>query len=204
MLKINFKARNKQHLEHAFIFSLVLFILIFYAFKEFDIKTEIKSYEPPIIIIDEIPAIELEKRPAPPDRPKIPVESELDEFPDEVTIQPTDFAHITRLTDIPQPPDPTDDPVVPFAMLSEKPQIIFKGKPVYPELAIKAGIQGTVYVTVTIGKTGLVEKVELLKSVPMLDEAALAAAKKCRFKPAKQRDKFVRVRISLPFKFELR
>jgi protein TonB len=37
----------------------------------------------------------------------------------------------------------------------------------------------------------------------MLDEAALSAAKKCRFKPAKQRDRFVRVKVSMPFKFKL-
>jgi TonB family protein len=38
----------------------------------------------------------------------------------------------------------------------------------------------------------------------MLDEAAVSAAKKCTFKPAKQRDKFVKVKMSIPFDFRLK
>ena len=64
-------------------------------------------------------------------------------------------------------------------------------------------IEGTVVVKVLIGKKGLVEKAEIFKSIPILDEAALKAAKKCIFKPAKQRDKLVKVWMSIPFKFKL-
>jgi TonB family protein len=38
---------------------------------------------------------------------------------------------------------------------------------------------------------------------PMLDESALAAARKAKFTPAKQRDIFVRVRVNIPFEFKL-
>jgi outer membrane biosynthesis protein TonB len=38
----------------------------------------------------------------------------------------------------------------------------------------------------------------------MLDEAAQAAAMQCKFKPAKQRDKFVKVKMNIPFDFHLR
>jgi len=38
----------------------------------------------------------------------------------------------------------------------------------------------------------------------MLDSAALEAAKKCKFKPAKQRDKTVRVKMHMPFQFTLK
>ena len=154
-------------------------------------------------MIDEIPPVEKLKRPTPPEKPKIPVESDSDEFPEQVTIAPTDFSNLSHLTDIPEPPEAPEDPIVPFELLSQKPEIIYMEKPVYPELARKAGIEGTVYVTVTVGKTGYVEHAEVLKSIPMLDAAALSAAKKCRFTPAKQRDRFVRVRVSLPFKFKL-
>jgi protein TonB len=57
---------------------------------------------------------------------------------------------------------------------------------------------------VTIGKTGKVEDAKILKSLPMLDEAALSAARKCTFKPAKQRDKAVKVKMSIPFDFKLK
>jgi protein TonB len=71
-------------------------------------------------------------------------------------------------------------------------------------LSKKAGIQGNVVITVTIGKDGRVEDAKVFKSIPMLDDAALKAAKKCIFKPAKQRDKFVKVKMNIPFNFKLR
>ncbi|MEJ2055699.1 MAG: energy transducer TonB, partial [Calditrichaceae bacterium] len=76
--------------------------------------------------------------------------------------------------------------------------------PKYPDLARKAGIEGIVVITVTIGKDGKVEDAKVFKSLPMLDEAALKAAKKCTFKPAKQRDKTVRVKMNIPFHFRLK
>jgi len=47
--------------------------------------------------------------------------------------------------------------------------------------------------------------VKILKSSgnQMLDQAALVAAKQSKFTPAKQRDKFVRVWVSIPIKFRL-
>jgi protein TonB len=48
-------------------------------------------------------------------------------------------------------------------------------------------------------------EVQVLKSSgnQMLDQEALAAARKWKFSPAKQRDKFVRVYISIPMEFKL-
>jgi protein TonB len=52
---------------------------------------------------------------------------------------------------------------------------------------------------------GSIMDVQILKSSgnQMLDEAALAAARKWKFTPAKQRDKFVRVYVSIPVNFRL-
>jgi TonB family protein len=52
-----------------------------------------------------------------------------------------------------------------------------------------------------IDKKGNIEKAEILKSVPMLDEAALAAAWQLKFTPGKQRDRFVKVWMAVPFNF---
>lgn len=48
------------------------------------------------------------------------------------------------------------------------------------------------------------EKVEILRSVPLLNEAAIEAARQFKFKPGKQRDKLVKVWVSIPFNFSLR
>ena len=51
---------------------------------------------------------------------------------------------------------------------------------------------------------GDVEKVEVVKSHPMLDDAAIAAAKQFKFKPGKQRDRYVKVWMTIPFTFRLK
>jgi periplasmic protein TonB len=55
----------------------------------------------------------------------------------------------------------------------------------YPKAAREKGIQGTVKLRVTIGKTGRVLRVKLLKGIGHgLDELAIKALKKSKFKPA--------------------
>ena len=47
----------------------------------------------------------------------------------------------------------------------------------YPGFAHAAGVQGVVIVEATIGVDGRVQRARLLRSVPLLDEAALAAVR---------------------------
>ena len=88
--------------------------------------------------------------------------------------------------------------------MSEKPVLVKQIPPVYPPIAITANIEGTVTVKVLIDTKGNVEKAEILKSIPMLNEAAIKAALQYNFTPAKQFDKYVKVWMSIPFKFSLR
>ena len=90
-----------------------------------------------------------------------------------------------------------------YYSLTEKPEIVEQGIPKYPELAKKAGIEGTVVVKVLVGYEGNVESTELVKSVEVLDEAALEAARQFKFSPAKLDGKPVKVWMALPFKFKL-
>jgi TonB family protein len=66
-----------------------------------------------------------------------------------------------------------------------RPELI--GKPVrqYPEVAQRAGLQGTVIVEVVIDTEGCVRRPRILKGVPLgLDGAALAAVRSWTFQPA--------------------
>lgn len=56
--------------------------------------------------------------------------------------------------------------------------------PVYPPEAVAAGAEGVVVVEATISPTGEVTDVEVLRSVPLLDEAAVAAVSEWRYTPA--------------------
>ncbi|MEC9456729.1 MAG: energy transducer TonB [Candidatus Neomarinimicrobiota bacterium] len=79
-------------------------------------------------------------------------------------------------------------------------------RPTYPEIAQEAGIEGVVIVQAFIDKKGRVKETLILKGVPNtgLDEAAMEAIRKTRFRPAKQRERAVGVWISIPVNFKLK
>jgi TonB family protein len=94
--------------------------------------------------------------------------------------------------------------VMKFDEVEKKPEILNSECPEYPNSAHKAGVEGTVVVTIVINEKGEVEEANILKSVPGLDEAALQAAKKCKFKPARYNGEAVKVSMRIPFKFSLK
>jgi len=64
-----------------------------------------------------------------------------------------------------------------------EPRKIRDVKPVYPDVAQVAGVQGIVIVEVLIEVDGSVRDVKVLRSVPMLDQAAVDAVRQWRFTP---------------------
>jgi TonB family protein len=86
-----------------------------------------------------------------------------------------------------------------------KPKMIHKEQPVYPEEARKQEIAGMAVVTITIDEQGGVEKAKIYISAhPLLDEAAINAAKKCKFNPGHLNGKPVKIKMNVPFKFNLK
>jgi protein TonB len=92
------------------------------------------------------------------------------------------------------------------AFVDRFPEPIVRVKPRYPDLAHQAGVEGTVMVFVLVGKDGRVREVKLdpEKHQPMLDAAALEAARTWTFEPAVSNGRAVPVWVSVPFKFALR
>lgn len=75
---------------------------------------------------------------------------------------------------------------------------------IYPEIARRAGIQGTVYVEVFIDENGDVVKAIVKKGIGAgCDESAIAAVEKTKFRPGTQRGKPVKVRLAVPIRFRL-
>ena len=56
-------------------------------------------------------------------------------------------------------------------------------KPVYPAIAQNAGVTGVVIIEATIGPDGKVIDAKVLRSVPLLDQAALDAVRQWEYKP---------------------
>jgi TonB family protein len=87
----------------------------------------------------------------------------------------------------------------------EAPVLVYFAPPKYPEAAKKSGREGEVKIKLTVDKEGRVVNVELFESnaTEAMDQAALEAAKKCRFKPAKKKGVPVQAHVMVPFHFRL-
>jgi periplasmic protein TonB len=84
-------------------------------------------------------------------------------------------------TDTP-PPIHATAPIRGSALL-EPPVKIRDVSPVYPEAARLARVEGKVVIEAVIGPTGEVVNAVVLRSTPLLDEAALAAVRQWRYTP---------------------
>lgn len=89
-------------------------------------------------------------------------------------------------------------------VFDEPPEVIERVRPVYPELARLAELEGVVLLKVGIDEQGRVREAIVLESVPGLDEAALEAVRRWRFRPARQRDVPVPVWYYVPIRFSLK
>jgi protein TonB len=90
-----------------------------------------------------------------------------------------------------------------YVYVEELPEAITKVPPSYPDLAREAGVDGQVVVQALVGKDGRVKDTRVVKSIAMLDEAAVAAVKQWVFKPALSNNKPVAVWVAVPVRFSL-
>jgi TonB family protein len=84
----------------------------------------------------------------------------------------------------------------------EPPQLRTGINPVYPEEAKEKGITGRVYIKVFINKKGKATKTIILKGYPELNQAAIDAVMKAKYKPAKYQKEKVGVWITLSLIFK--
>ena len=160
---------------------------------EYTIVKEIESFD--------IPQTEQIKIPEPPARPSVPVASEDEFFDEDITIEDTDF---DDFEDWDAPPA-QDAPKFKFIPFDKPPKPRVPVRPIYPDIAQEAGIEGTVYIQFFIDVKGNVTEAYVTKGMPNtgLDDAALTAVKKSKWYPAQQRDKKVGVWQTVPVVFSL-
>lgn len=97
-----------------------------------------------------------------------------------------------------------DAPPADFVPFEKEPVVIKRIEPVYPEIAKRAGVEGTVWVKLWVDKEGKVHKVVIMKSdAEVLNQAAIDAAQQFLFTPAMQHNGPVAVWVSFPFRFKL-
>ena len=102
--------------------------------------------------------------------------------------------------------DIDDDPLPgDFIPVEIYPEIIYKERPEYPRLARQAQLEGIVYLRVLVKQDGSVGDaiVEKTSGIASLDDAALKAVFGCKFKPAIQNGRPIKVWVSFPYEFIL-
>jgi protein TonB len=79
-------------------------------------------------------------------------------------------------------------------------------KPVYPSEAKRLKQEGKVILSIFIGVSGKIDKVEITESsgFPLLDDAALAAARRSQLRPAFVANRPVPSKIEAPYRFVLK
>jgi len=189
--------------------TLALLITIFQLARQFSFApSELKTSNFIIEVADIPPTEQMRNPPTPPARPSVPVPTESELVREDITIQSTEL----DLAELPPPPPvedryenfrfiPYDEPPVPIGGYAA---ILTNLK--YPEIARKSGIEARVVVAVLIDERGNSVKTQILSSTVSImgfNEAAQKAVMLVKWKPAKQRDRAVKVWVSYPIRFQL-
>ncbi len=99
-----------------------------------------------------------------------------------------------------------DGPPPDFVPVEKQPQPLPGNAPppIYPEIARRAGVEGTVWVKIWVDKEGNPKKALIMKSdAELFNQPAIDAAMKWKFTPAIMNNGPVSVWVSIPFKFKL-
>ena len=195
-----FKAKYGRYVRNSVWWAFLVHMLVFALSPEFTFKPY-RLKEEKFEVVDVPDNIEIPPPPQEVAPPQVPVVAAEGEESDE-DIAPTTF---DSFEDMPPPPPPSGGSGDVFLAFDEPPVMIDFSSPAYPPLAREAGIEGTVAVRVLVNEEGKVIAADILSSdvTPAMEKAALEAAKKCRFRPAKQRTVPVKAHVMIPFNFQL-
>lgn len=95
---------------------------------------------------------------------------------------------------------------VPVGSVAQPPVLTHRVQPDYPQQARREKVHGLVLLEAVLDRNGRVEPgVKVLQSIPMLDDEAIEAVRRWRFKPARNRGgEPLRVIVEIPIRFVLR
>jgi periplasmic protein TonB len=109
------------------------------------------------------------------------------------------------VTNPPPPPEPPPPPPKPVRLHAgmQAPVKIVNVDPFYPSMAQTARVKGVVILEAIIDERGSVKSVSVLRSIQLLDQAAVDAVRKWRFTPARLNGEAVPVVMTVTVNFEL-
>jgi periplasmic protein TonB len=96
------------------------------------------------------------------------------------------------ISELPPPPPPPPPPPLPPPVARaplriggelKAPALVERVEPEYPPIAARAQVQGVVILEAVVDRHGRVEDVRVLRSIPLLDKAAITAVRQWRYSP---------------------
>ncbi|MEO6235734.1 MAG: energy transducer TonB [Vicinamibacterales bacterium] len=90
-----------------------------------------------------------------------------------------------------------------LADLPVSPRKIVDARPLYPDIARSARVQGTIIMEAVLDTNGRVTQLRVLQSVPLLDQAAIDAVRQWRYTPSLYGGRPVSVLMTITVRFTL-
>jgi len=136
-------------------------------------------------------------------RPSIPIEADEESEIDTLEFMDTDIDSFGDWGAPPPPPQSNSRPK--WVQYDQAPTPKKTLRPKYPDICKQAGIEGTVVISFWVDETGMVDQssIEILQSIPCLDQVCINEIKKSKWRPARQGRQKVGVPLSMPFNFTL-
>lgn len=202
---------HRKVTELAMASALAIVLVFSLAFRGISLsETPLIDQQPIVLEVEQIPMTEQVRRQPPPPRPQVLVPTDDIDVPEEETLAGLDAFDFSQIPPPPEPPkvdessdifvvyDTAPEPVGGWSELYKQLQ--------YPAVAVRAGVEGRVLVSALINTKGIVEETKILKesgSGVGFEKAAEQAIQSLRFKPAMQRDRPVKVWVTVPVSFSL-
>lgn len=152
--------------------------------------------------------------PTPPPELPVPIEIPVAEFAENNSVKDgIEQKDITQVNEQPALPPKEETKIeeetVYFVAVEEMPEPLgglksIQEKIVYPEIALRARVEGKVFVKAFVDETGKVTSAEIVKGIGAgCDEAAIDAVLQTKFSPGKQRGRPIKVQVTIPIVFKL-
>ncbi len=205
------------HLEVGLVLSFALLIVAFQVDLSTSQDFRVQMEKQESVDLRQVQQTTQEAEPPPPPRPPVPVEVPNNKVVEQQDVDFDASLDMDRALDAQSPPpspeeedkEESEEEREIFVVVEEQPELIggmaaLQKAVEYPKMARKAGIEGRVIVQFVVDEHGNVQNPTVTRGVhTLLNEAALEAVKKQKFKPGKQRGEPVKVQMSLPVSFEL-
>ena len=196
-----FKLKYPKYLKGALLAALALTALLLWLWPDIQPNPYQLRQKVEMVWVDVPDPVQVPEPPAPRVAPWIPpvIEAAPDDDPD---VEDPGWVTPPFWDPAPIIEAPSYEGFIPSSAL---PRLTFQAKADYPEIARRSGLYGSVLVHVLVDVHGRVAEAVIIQGAhPILDKAALAAARKCQFTPAKQREIKVKAWVAIPYRFKLK